>query len=85
MPAYQCNSFFVRCDARPDDLDAGNARLRNHEKTDFLIGTWDPGILWTDFGVRADIVVRLEFWFSVSRFSTTFAAVHTWISPGRHP
>jgi hypothetical protein len=36
---------------------------RYHEKTDFLIGTWDPGILWTDFGVRADIVVRLKFWF----------------------
>jgi hypothetical protein len=85
MLTYQCNKFFVRCDACPDDLDAGGARLQNHEKTDFLIGIWDLGILWTNFGVRADVVVRLKFPFFVSRFSTTFAAVHAWISPGQHP
>lgn len=82
MLTYQCNNFFVRCDACPNDLDAGGARLRNHEKTDFLIGIWDPGILWNDFVVRADIVVRLKLQISVSRFSTTFAAIHTWISLG---
>jgi hypothetical protein len=48
-----------RCDAKPDNLDAGNARLRNRKKTKFLIDNWEPGTLWTDFGVRADIVVGL--------------------------
>jgi hypothetical protein len=48
-----------RCDAKPDNLDAGNARLRNHRKTELLINTWDSRTLWTDFGVRADIVVSL--------------------------
>jgi hypothetical protein len=27
------------------------------KKNEYLINNWDPGTLWTDFGVRADIVV----------------------------
>ena len=53
----ELNLHGLRCDAKPDNLDAGNARLRNHKKTEFLINSWDPGTLWTDFGVHADIVV----------------------------
>lgn len=34
------------------------ARWRSHEKTEFLISVWDPGILWDKFGIRAEIVVR---------------------------
>ncbi|KAL1663475.1 hypothetical protein GGF50DRAFT_115990 [Schizophyllum commune] len=45
-----------KCDASPDDLDGEGARRRTHEKTDFLISTFDPGILWSDFGVRVDVV-----------------------------
>ncbi|KAF8490678.1 hypothetical protein F5888DRAFT_1807962 [Russula emetica] len=45
-----------KCDAKPDNLDAGGARLRSQIKTELLINSWDPGILWTDFGVRADII-----------------------------
>ena len=42
----------------PDDLDGPGSHRRTHEKTDFLIKTFDPGILWDDFGIRHDIVVR---------------------------
>ncbi|KAH9988442.1 hypothetical protein BJV74DRAFT_885330 [Russula compacta] len=45
-----------KCTARPENLDAPGARWRTQTTTDFLISTWDPGILWTDFGVRADIL-----------------------------
>ncbi|KAJ7602026.1 hypothetical protein B0H17DRAFT_1342371 [Mycena rosella] len=45
-----------KCDAHPDDLDAEGARLRTRTKTDALIMCFDPGILWDDYGVRADIV-----------------------------
>ncbi|KAH9976908.1 hypothetical protein BJV74DRAFT_879553 [Russula compacta] len=45
-----------KCDMKPDNLDAGNSHLRNHKKTEFLINNWDPGTLWTNFGVCADIV-----------------------------
>ncbi|KAH9994306.1 hypothetical protein BJV74DRAFT_877659 [Russula compacta] len=45
-----------KCDAPPNDLDREGARRRTQVKTDFLISAWDPGTLWTDFGVRADIV-----------------------------
>lgn len=49
--------LFARCDARPDNLDRPGSHRRSHVKTDFLINTWDPGILWDQFGVRSDIVV----------------------------
>ncbi len=42
----------------PDDLDGPGSHRRTHEKTDFLIKAFDPGILWDDFGIRHDIVVR---------------------------
>jgi hypothetical protein len=49
-----------RYDAHPKNLDAAGAR-QTHAKTDFLISSWDPGTLWTDFGIRADIVVSLAY------------------------
>ena len=48
-----------RCDAKPSNLDAPGARRRTRRKRQFLIETFDPGILWTDFGLRSDITVSL--------------------------
>ncbi|KAJ6448828.1 hypothetical protein C8R45DRAFT_1057369 [Mycena sanguinolenta] len=45
-----------KCDAKPHHLDAPGAHRRTHEKTDFLIASWDPGTLLDDFGIRADVV-----------------------------
>ncbi|KAF8179519.1 hypothetical protein K438DRAFT_1842926 [Mycena galopus ATCC 62051] len=45
-----------KCDALPDALDAEDARLRTRTKTETLIMCFDPGILWDEYGVRADIV-----------------------------
>ncbi|KII88928.1 hypothetical protein PLICRDRAFT_698078 [Plicaturopsis crispa FD-325 SS-3] len=45
-----------KCNARPENLDTDNARRRSHEKTDFLITCFDPGILWFEYGVRTDVV-----------------------------
>ncbi|KAL1740672.1 hypothetical protein HDZ31DRAFT_47033 [Schizophyllum fasciatum] len=45
-----------KCGALPQDLDGDHARRRTHEKTDFLISVFDPGTLWSDFGIREDIV-----------------------------
>ena len=42
----------------PDDLDGPGSHRHTHEKTDFLIKSFDPGILWDDFGIRHNIVVR---------------------------
>ena len=49
-----------RCDAKPNKLDAGNAHRRRRTKTEFLINNWAAGTLWSDFGVRADIVVSVS-------------------------
>lgn len=47
----------VRCDAHPDSLDNPEARQRSHAKTDFLISSFSPGVLWDDYGIRADVTV----------------------------
>ncbi|KAJ7800645.1 hypothetical protein B0H14DRAFT_3092576 [Mycena olivaceomarginata] len=45
-----------KCDAPAKDLDSPGARIRTQAKTDLLITTFDPGILWDDFGIRHDVV-----------------------------
>ncbi|KDR82217.1 hypothetical protein GALMADRAFT_58542, partial [Galerina marginata CBS 339.88] len=45
-----------KCDAEPNNLDAPCSHRRTHEKTDYLIKNFDPGILWDEYGIRADIV-----------------------------
>ncbi|KII89805.1 hypothetical protein PLICRDRAFT_52959 [Plicaturopsis crispa FD-325 SS-3] len=45
-----------KCDARPDDLDTQGSLRRTQERTDFTISVFDPGILWDDYGIRADVV-----------------------------
>ena len=56
---------FSRCDATSDNLDGAGSHRRSHEKTDFLITNFDPGILWDDFGIRHDIVVCISIVFRV--------------------
>lgn len=67
-----------RSDTKPDNLDVGNSRLWNQIKTEFLINNWDPGTLWTDFGVHTDIVVRFLHCtlLNLSEFQTT--AFYIW-------
>ncbi|KAJ8496095.1 hypothetical protein ONZ45_g12596 [Pleurotus djamor] len=44
------------CDAKPDELDDIHAHLRTHEKSDFLLMSFDPGIVWDEYGIRSDVV-----------------------------
>ncbi|KIY61449.1 hypothetical protein CYLTODRAFT_447703 [Cylindrobasidium torrendii FP15055 ss-10] len=45
-----------KCTAKPDALDNNtDAILRTHETSKFLIENLDPGIIWSDFGVRSDV------------------------------
>ncbi|KAJ7220735.1 hypothetical protein GGX14DRAFT_532634 [Mycena pura] len=44
-----------KCDAFPDNLDTDGTHLRTRTKTEALIMCFDPGILWDDYGIRADI------------------------------
>ncbi|KAH6869449.1 hypothetical protein BKA70DRAFT_1379649 [Coprinopsis sp. MPI-PUGE-AT-0042] len=47
-----------KCTARPHDLDNPHARRRTHDKTDTLIQVYDASILWTEHGIRDNIVVK---------------------------
>jgi len=53
--------IFGRCDAKPTDLDAPGSHQRTHKKTDFLIKNFNPGILWDEYGIQADIIVCVIF------------------------
>ena len=50
----------LRCDALPDNLDGPGSCRHSHEKMDFFIKNFDPGILWDEYGIRNDIVVCLS-------------------------
>ncbi|KAJ6468111.1 hypothetical protein C8R47DRAFT_1302846 [Mycena vitilis] len=74
-----------KCDAKPHHLDTAGARRRNHEKTDFLITCFDPGILWSDFGIRADVVVSEAILCLLRIADRIRVAVYSWLSPRGHP
>jgi hypothetical protein len=49
---------FISCTAHPKQLDTDeNAGRRSHEHTNQLLQTFDPGTLWDDYGVVAEIIV----------------------------
>ena len=64
----------------PDDLDGPGSHHRTHEKTDTLIKNFDPGILWDDFGIRHDIVVRFYEFNLHSSNHWFYLAFYSWIS-----
>ncbi|KAH9161675.1 hypothetical protein EDB89DRAFT_1861472 [Lactarius sanguifluus] len=50
------STWCPKCDAVPTDLDGPGSHQRSHKKTDLLIKTFKPSILWDDFGVWHNIV-----------------------------
>ncbi|KAH9061735.1 hypothetical protein EDB83DRAFT_2604363 [Lactarius deliciosus] len=50
------STWCPKCDALPTDLDGSGSHHRSHIKTDLLIKTFNPGVLWDDFGLRHNIV-----------------------------
>lgn len=57
------SNWCPKCTAKPDALDEdADAILRTHEASAFLIENFDPGIIWSDFGVRSDVQVRDTQW-----------------------
>jgi hypothetical protein len=50
-----------RCDAPPQNLDSSEGvRFRYHKKTRTLIQYFNSGILWDDYGIRSDVMVRFD-------------------------
>ncbi|KAH9159540.1 hypothetical protein EDB89DRAFT_2117724 [Lactarius sanguifluus] len=50
------STWCPKCDAVPTDLDGPGSHQHSHKKTDLLIKTFKPSILWDDFGVWHNIV-----------------------------
>lgn len=84
--------LYFRCDAHPKNLDGPGNRPRFHEMDDFLISTFDPGILWDEYGIRHDIVVSFISPNDSSgsshdyspRHCSNFLAFYAWIPKSRH-
>ena len=73
--SHWCNS----CDAPARDLDCRQGHPRSHEKTDFLISEFSPGILWNEFGIRSDVVVCCiaVLWVYISLIINSLSLSHT--------
>ena len=39
-------------------MDDPTARLRSHERTEYIIQCFDSGTMWDDYGIRDDVVIR---------------------------
>jgi hypothetical protein len=50
----------------PRNLDGAESHRHSHEKTDILINTYNPCVLWDDFSVRHNIVVCFIYIYSVA-------------------
>ena len=48
-----------RCDARPENLDNKAAHRQSHERSDFIISQFDPGIVWLQHGIWSDVIVSI--------------------------
>ena len=48
---------YLRCTARPDDLD-GESTRRTREHSDTIVEELELGVLWDEYGLVGDIVVR---------------------------
>ncbi|KAH8979524.1 hypothetical protein EDB86DRAFT_3067015 [Lactarius hatsudake] len=67
------STWCPKCDVLPTDLDGSGSHHRSHIKTDLLIKTFNPGVLWDDFGLRHNIV---PFTYSFPR-----ADIHELLAP----
>jgi hypothetical protein len=47
-----------RCTALSTDLDGNISGRRTHGLTEELISAFEPDILWDEYGIDADIIVR---------------------------
>ncbi|CAK5274975.1 unnamed protein product [Mycena citricolor] len=54
-------SWCPKCDVEPNNLDGEGAWLCTQTKTEALIMCFNPGILWTDYGTRANVPFTNKF------------------------
>ncbi|KAH9038881.1 hypothetical protein EDB85DRAFT_1860083 [Lactarius pseudohatsudake] len=55
------STWCAKCDATPDKLDSGIGHCQTHEKTDYLINHFSPGVLWDAFGIYKDVPFTHSF------------------------
>lgn len=72
-----------RCEAKPENLDVLGSCRWSH-KTRLLIECFDPGILWKEFGICADIKVS-NMHTQVASISDCISAIHAVFPMGRYP
>ena len=73
-----------RCQAKPENLDVLGSRQWSHKKTRLLIECFNPGILWKEFGIRADIKVS-NMHTQVASIFDCISAIHGVFPVGSYP
>jgi len=66
--------IFCRCTSPPHDFD-GDYVQRSREHTELLVKELELGVLWDEYGLVGDLVVR-NFCFSKNYSLLIYAAIH---------
>ena len=73
-----------RCEAKPKNLDVLGSHRQSLKKTRLLIKCFDPGILWKELGIHADIKVS-NMHTQVASISDCISAIHAVFPVSRYP
>ncbi|KAF8264616.1 hypothetical protein EI94DRAFT_1772597 [Lactarius quietus] len=67
------SNWCLKCDALPSNLDDSESHQRSHAKTDVLLKTFSPHILWANFGI----------WHNIAPFTCFFPCtdIHELLAP----
>lgn len=54
-----CAQYSLRCTAPANDLDTGQYGRRSETHTRVLVEEFELGLLWDEYGLVGDIIVRI--------------------------
>jgi hypothetical protein len=81
MLLLTCHS---RCTAPANDLDSGQHVRRSQAHAELLVEEFELGMLWDEYGLVGDIVVRLRLYAVAGSLTFMFSAIHHPFPPSRY-
>ena len=73
-----------RCTAPANDLDSGQHVRRSQAHAELLVEEFELGMLWDEYGLVGDIVVRLWLSTVAGLLNSWFLAIHYLFPPSRY-
>jgi hypothetical protein len=73
-----------RCTAPANDLDSGQHVRRSQAHAELLVEEFELGMLWDEYGLVGDIVIRLQLSNFAGSLNLSFLAIHYIFPPSRY-